>query len=152
MTIMLIAATTHIQPGRAELCVYVGELLSCSFLFKNSTRAWRQQLKSNLHITQQNVSFKEEKGEGIRNVPARQNPDTRTNSGLASTTAPRGDEIMTHGGLQRGEQVQNTRTEDSCMSVTDEECGVCEAVEKKETKRGAWGISAEGHICGIKHD
>lgn len=29
-------------------------------------------------------------------------------------------------------QVQNTRTEDSCMSVTDEECGLQEAVKKKE--------------------
>lgn len=29
-------------------------------------------------------------------------------------------------------QVQNTRTEDSCRSVTDGECGLHEAVKKKE--------------------
>ncbi len=33
-------------------------------------------------------------------------------------------------GTPEREQVQNTRTEDSCMSVTDEECGA--AVKKKE--------------------
>lgn len=31
--------------------------------------------------------------------------------------------------------MQNTRTEDSCASVTDEECGLHEAAKKKEKEK-----------------
>lgn len=78
-------------------------------------------------------------------LTARQSPDMQTNSGSASTTALQGDEIMTHRGLRRGEQVQNTRTEDSCTSVTDEECGAYEAAKKKEKEER--GVLAQKETC-----
>ena len=57
----------------------------------------------------------------LRTNTVRRNPDMQTNRGLTSTT----DEIMTVGGTQGTpgtEQVQHTRTEDSCMGGTNEEC------------------------------